>query len=217
MRFFRKAAIHLFWIFAIWYALQGMSVTAAGPVEGVHYDKQTEMLTVHVYEMPLNEILRTISTASGFKLSMQAGLNRSVTMNFTAVPLDEAIHRLVRPNSSAMIYSKKEDGAIALTSVRIFDNGETLSSSLPEVTGRRNRSGGSSHDSNDRAVGNLAQSIRESLMDQNSNGRNRRNRHQRGADAIASGSGSQKGGAIGETGSQSPSGTYSSGDERSNR
>jgi hypothetical protein len=183
IRLFIKPAIHLFWIFAIGHVLAGMSVTAAGPVAGVHYDKQADMLTVHVIDIPLNEILRTVSAASGFKLSMQTDLNRSVSMNFTSVPLDKAIHRLVQPNSSAMIYTKKEDGAVVLTSVRVFDKEETLSSSsknLPAsgVTGGRNRPSDSSHkgsndsfnNSNDQTVGRFARGNREGGVDRG-NGR----------------------------------------------
>jgi hypothetical protein len=147
MRLFIPVAVY-FW--GTWILLHA-SLAAAGPIEGVHYDKKAGTLTVHVQETPLNEILQAVSVASGLKLSIQGDLNRPVTMDLTAVPLDRAIHRLVQPNNSAMIYSKKEDGAIVLTSVKVFDRGGTLSSPpenlpMPRVGGggnnRRNRGRG---------------------------------------------------------------------------
>jgi len=194
MRFYRKAAVYFFlaWVAAwmISYATLGMTL-AAGPVEGVHYDSKARTLSLHVQAMPLNEILQTVSAQSGLKLVIQADLNRPVTMNFAQVPLDQAIRRLVQPNSSAMIYSKEEDGAVVLTSVKIFDKGETLSSPqenpptprpLPRSPEPRSRSVYGNSDSRGPA--------NQSGDDRNSR-RNRRRR--RGADFLDTGS--QTGGA----------------------
>jgi hypothetical protein len=71
--------------------------------------------------MPLGEILLKVGAKSGVKFTIEADLNRPVTTELTSVPLDKGIHSLVQPNSLAMIYSKKEDGTVVLTSVRIFD------------------------------------------------------------------------------------------------
>jgi len=204
MRFFRKAAIYFFWAWMTTCAALVMTAAAAdlpvgqaGSVSGVKYDKKSDTLTVHVQDMSLNEILQTVSAASGFKLSMQADLNRPVTMDFTAVPLDKAIHRLIQPNSSAMIYSKKEDGAVVLTSVKIFDKGGTPSSPpenlpVPRVTGRRNNR--SVYGNADQAVGSFAGG--------GGSRNNKRNRSQGGTDTSASDTGSQASGAAGTTGSQ---------------
>ena len=178
MRFYRETVI--FWVCVVLHAALGMTVAAADLVSGVKYDKKSDTLTVHVQDMPLNEILQTVSAASGLKLSIQADLNRPVTMDFTAVSLDKAIHRLVQPNSSAMVYSKKEDGAVVLSSVKIFDKGGASSSPenlpTPRMTGRSNNRSGT-----DQTVGRFAGVSGSVPADQSGGGRNtQRNRGQRG-------------------------------------
>jgi hypothetical protein len=206
MRFCRKAAVYfiLAWV-ATWMVSSvtlGMTL-AAGPAEGVHYDQKTRSLTLHVQDMPLNEILQTVSAASGFKLSIQADLNRPVTMDFARVPLDQAIRRLVQPNSSAMIYSKTEEGAVVLTSVKIFDKGETQSSPqenlpIPRPPGPRSRS---VYGNSDRGVSGFSNDRGGPPNQVGGDRNNRRNRgRRRGADLLDAGS--QRGSATGTTGGQ---------------
>lgn len=208
-----RAALNFFLAWLILPTILATTTMAAGPTEGIQYDKKTGTLTVHVQDMPLNEVLQMVSAASGLKLSVQADLNRPVTMDFTAVPLDKAIHRLVQPNSSAMIYSKKEDGAVVLSSVKIFDKGGTPSSPsenlpMPRVTGRRNNQ--SNNDSTKGGGGG-------GPADQGGSGRNnRRNRGQQGG--AASDSSAQASGTAGTTGSQgTTAGGSSGGGEHSGR
>jgi hypothetical protein len=126
MKVFKRTSIYLL---AILYFLPAASYAAADPADVIHYDKKTDALTVHVDHMPLGEVLQKIGAKSGIKFSTAADLNRPVTMDFTAMPLDKAINSLVRPSSSAMIYSRKEDGTVVLSSVKIFDKegGSSLS------------------------------------------------------------------------------------------
>ena len=213
MRFSIQAMLYFFGVWMTLQATLGVTVTAAGPVEGIQYDKKSGTLTVHVQDMPLNEVLQTVSAESGLKLSIQADLNRPVTMDFTTVPLDKAIHRLVQPNSSAMIYSKKEDGEVVLTSVKVFDKGSTPSSPenlpTPRLTGRSSRS---AHGSTDPSVGRFEAGARGGPADQGSNRNNKKNRNQR--DPAASDSGAQ---ASGATGSQSTTAGSSGGGGRRGR
>lgn len=205
MRFFKNAAVHFFLAWVILAAILVTTSMAAGPAEGIHYDKKAGTLTLHVQEMPLNEVLQTVSAASGLKLSIQADLNRPVTMDFTAVPLDKAIHRLVQPNSSAMIYSKKEDGVVVLTSVKVFDKGGAPSSpeNLPPITRpmvRNNRFAGGNAD---QAVGTGGAG--GSPSDPGGGRNNKRNKGQRGASASPDSS-AQTGAAAAAGGTQSTTG-----------
>ncbi len=203
-----RAAINFFLVWLILPTILVTTTMAAGPSDGVHYDKKTSTLTVHVQDMPLNEVLQTVSGAAGLKLSIQADLSRPVTMDFSAVPLDKAIHRLVQLNSSAMIYSKKEDGAVVLSSVQIFDKGNTPSSpseNLPSPRRFNRRNDASAYRGADQAGGQFSGSGGGGPANQGGGGgKNRGNRGQQSG--ATSDTGSQASGATGATGSQSTAG-----------
>jgi hypothetical protein len=200
MRFFIWVTIYSFWAWVALYA-----AATAGPVEGIHYDKKAGTLTIHVQDMSLGELLQKVSADADFKFSIEADLNRPVTIDFTGVPLDQAIHRLVQPNSSAMIYSKKAGGAVVLSAVQIFDEGTPLPPGrlppLPRPMIRNNRfSGyGGSNQAGGRFSGGGGGGSANQGGGGGGGGRNRRNRDQ-GSSAASPDTGSQTSGATGTTG-----------------
>lgn len=62
-------------------------------------------LTLDVRNQPLAQVLREIAAQANLQLTLRGDLSAPVTQSFAAVPLDEAIRRLAREFSFALIYA----------------------------------------------------------------------------------------------------------------
>jgi hypothetical protein len=91
-----------------------------GPRDGgsdgrvIQYDKDT--LTVRLTKVPVAEILDELGRQSGAQIRGQVRTPRDVTAEFDAVPLPEALHRLLGDQNFALIYG---DGG-RLAAVRLL-------------------------------------------------------------------------------------------------
>ena len=78
--------------------------TSAEPRSEIKINLRAGTLSVHINNMPLVDILRTIGDEAGFKLVALGSLKSRITQNFSDIPLAEGIHRLVGNRSVAIMY-----------------------------------------------------------------------------------------------------------------
>jgi len=91
-----------------------------------------DALTVHVTNVPVAEVLDEIAHQSGAEIRGQVRADSAVTAQFDAVPLPEALHRVLGDQNFALVYG--EGGK--LKSVRLFGGtpGQTAAAAPSPVT-----------------------------------------------------------------------------------
>jgi hypothetical protein len=91
-----------------------------------------DALTVHVTNVPVAEVLDEIAHQSGADIRGQVRADRAVTAQFDAVPLPEALHRVLGDQNFALVYG--EGGK--LKSVRLLGGtpGQTAAAAPSPVT-----------------------------------------------------------------------------------
>jgi len=80
----------------------------------IQYEK--DALTVHLTNVPVAEVLDEVARQSGAQIRGQVRSDRDVTAQFDAVPLPEALHRLLGDQNFALVYGD----AGKLKSVRLL-------------------------------------------------------------------------------------------------
>jgi len=80
----------------------------------IRYEK--DALTAHLTNVPIAEVLDEVARQSGAQIRGQVRSDRDVTAQFDAVPLPEALHRLLGDQNFALVYG---DGG-KLKSVRLL-------------------------------------------------------------------------------------------------
>ena len=97
----------------------GLAAPAAWSDEGapervIRYERDT--LTVHVTSMPVTEVLDELGRQSGAKIQGQMRDPRVLSVEFEAVPLADALHRLLGDQNFALVYGNEGQ----LKSVRLL-------------------------------------------------------------------------------------------------
>src|SRR5262245_18999917 len=100
---------------------------ASAPSQGVTVDRG--VLTVDVRDMPLDEVLRTISERSGVNIMIHSGGATMVTQAFSGVGLDEGIRRLAPAYNVVLVYGSAETegrpGATRLVEVHVYETSKS--------------------------------------------------------------------------------------------
>jgi hypothetical protein len=78
--------------------------TAAAQRSEIEVNLREGTLSVHIYNMPLVDILQIIGDEVGFRLMMIGSGESRITQNFSNIPLSEGIRRLVGNLSVAIMY-----------------------------------------------------------------------------------------------------------------
>jgi len=93
----------------------------------IRYEK--DALTVHLTNVPVAEVLDEVARQTGAQIRGQVRADRDVTAQFDAVPLPEALHRLLGDQNFALVYG---DGG-KLKSVRLLGGttGQTAGAPAP--------------------------------------------------------------------------------------
>ena len=91
-----------------------------------------DALTIHLTNVPVAEVLDEIAHQSGAEIRGQVHADRAVTAQFDAVPLPEALHRVLGDQNFALVYG--EGGK--LKSVRLLGGtpGETAVAAASPIT-----------------------------------------------------------------------------------
>jgi hypothetical protein len=94
-------------------AATGADVPADAPAESppapvVRYENDT--LTVRLSKVPVTEVLDQLSQQTGARIRGQLKASRDVSAEFDAVPLSDALHRLLGDENFALVYGT--DGAL---------------------------------------------------------------------------------------------------------
>jgi hypothetical protein len=99
------------------------------------------VLAVDVRDMPLDEVLRTISEQSGVNITVHSGGAAKVTQTFSGVGLDDGIRRLAPASNVVLVYGSAEaegrPGATRLVEVHVY---ETSKSPVTAVVDPQQRS-----------------------------------------------------------------------------
>ena len=118
---------------------QAPAPEASAPSQGVTVDRG--VLAVDVKDMPLDEVLRTISERSGVNITVHSGGAAKVTQTFSGVGLDEGIRRLAPAYNVVLVYGAAEadgrPGATRLVEVHVY---ETSKSPVTAVVDPQQRS-----------------------------------------------------------------------------
>jgi hypothetical protein len=94
----------------------------------IQYDK--DALTVRLTNVPLSDVIDELGRQSGAEIRGQVRAPRDVTVEFDAVPLPEALHRLLGDQNFALIYG---DGG-KLAAVRLLGGPQAAPSEKPPTT-----------------------------------------------------------------------------------
>jgi len=118
---------------------QAPAPEASAPSQSVTVDRG--LLTVDVRDMPLDEVLRTISDRSGVNITVHSGGATKVTQTFSGLGLDEGIRRLAPAYNVVLVYGSAEPegrpGATRLVEVHVY---ETSKSPVTAVVDPQQRS-----------------------------------------------------------------------------
>ena len=118
---------------------QAPAPEASAPSQSVTVDRG--VLTVDVRDMPLDEVLRTISERSGVNITVHSGGATKVTQTFSGLGLDEGIRRLAPAYNVVLVYGSAEPegrpGATRLVEVHVY---ETSKSPVTAVVDPQQRS-----------------------------------------------------------------------------
>jgi len=118
---------------------QAPAPEASAPSQSVTVDRG--VLTVDVRDMPLDEVLRTISDRSGVNITVHSGGATKVTQTFSGLGLDEGIRRLAPAYNVVLVYGSAEPegrpGATRLVEVHVY---ETSKSPVTAVVDPQQRS-----------------------------------------------------------------------------
>jgi HEAT repeats len=100
---------------------------ASAPTQSVTVDRG--VLTVDVRDMPLDEVLKTISEQSGVNITVHSGGAAKVTQTFSAVGLDQGIRRLAPAYNVVLVYGSAEaegrPGATRLVEVHVYETSKS--------------------------------------------------------------------------------------------
>jgi len=115
------------------------SAPPASPSQGVTVDRGT--VTVDVRDVPLDDVLRTLSEQSGVNITVHSGGAAKVTQTFSGLSLDEGIRRLAPAYNVVLIYgsapAEGPSGATRLVEVHVY---ETSKSPVTAVVDPQQRS-----------------------------------------------------------------------------
>ena len=106
---------------------QAPAPEASAPSQSVTVDRG--VLTVDVRDMPLDEVLRTISERSGVNITVHSGGATKVTQTFSGLGLDEGIRRLAPAYNVVLVYGSAEPegrpGATRLVEVHVYETSKS--------------------------------------------------------------------------------------------
>jgi hypothetical protein len=94
---------------------------------------QNDVLTVRLRNVPIDEILRDVAQQSGAEVRGQVRERRDVTAEFEAVPLSEALSRLLGDQAFALVYASGG----RLKAVRLLGSDGVSVKATPVVLGER--------------------------------------------------------------------------------
>ena len=94
-------ALALIGVLVVW---QSCSAAVDPTARVIRYDHDT--LTVRLHDVPLTEVLQELGKQSGAEIRGQVDASRTVTATFNAVPLPEALDRLLAEQDFALVYAK---------------------------------------------------------------------------------------------------------------
>jgi hypothetical protein len=81
---------------------------AAAPDRGrLHVDYRDDRLTAHVDAVPLHEVLDAVATASGAEIRGRPMNDQPVSADLDAVPIDDALHRLLGTQNFTLSFGKQ--------------------------------------------------------------------------------------------------------------
>jgi hypothetical protein len=102
--------------------------------EAARVDLRGDMLDVEVRAAPLGDVLRAVAEKAGFEIETRGDLGEVRPQSFEAVPLDEAIRRLVGDNRVNLImrYEVGEAGERRLVEVTARAAGEVPAAFLEQ-------------------------------------------------------------------------------------
>ena len=113
--------------------------STSAPSQSVTVDRG--VLTVDVRDMPLDEVLGSISEQSGVKITVHSGGAAKITQTFSGVGLDDGIRRLAPAYNVVLVYgtvdAKGPRGATRLVEVHVY---ETSKSPVTTVVDPQQRS-----------------------------------------------------------------------------
>ena len=91
----------------------------------MHVTVDEGSLSVDLWEAPVREVLATIGRQAGLSVRIDATATRMVSAQFTAMALDEGLHRLLRVASLnyALLYTRGPAATAILHEVRVFGEG----------------------------------------------------------------------------------------------
>ena len=114
-------------------ALAGRSGRAAEetPPRVIRYDN--DVLTVHLNDVPVAEVLQEVARQSGAEVRGQVREPHDVTASFDAVPLPEALSRLLGDQAFALVYDKSGH----LKAVRLLGSDAVLAKAAPAAPPQR--------------------------------------------------------------------------------
>ena len=69
-----------------------------------------DLLTVHVQDVPLKELLQEIARQSGLSVVGPGSLNEKITIQFDQLPFDEGMRLILRHHSFALAYAQQTPG-----------------------------------------------------------------------------------------------------------
>lgn len=100
-----------------------LASAAGSVVPGVSFNIQDGMLSTHIDNQPLSEILAQLSVQTGIKTEVMPAADRNITLQLSDVPLKHALEQLLRGTNYLFLYQKQDQG-YAVSGVRVLASGE---------------------------------------------------------------------------------------------
>ena len=92
----------------------------------VDYDPSTEKLTVKAENVELAEALALVSNKTGVWIRIAPSIAKSITIELTNTPLENALRRLTRGLNHVMFYESSQDGGHRIVGMSVLSGGGAL-------------------------------------------------------------------------------------------
>jgi hypothetical protein len=102
----------------------------------VDYDPSTGKLTVKAENAELADALALVSNKTGVWIQIAPSIEKSITIELTDTPLENALRRLAKGLNHAMFYESSQDGGHRIVGMSLLSGGD-VSSSGARSSGRR--------------------------------------------------------------------------------
>lgn len=122
-------------IIALIFASAPLHAWGAGAAH-VDYDTATGKLTVKAENAELAEALALVSQKTGVWIRIAPSIEKSITIELTNTPLENALRRLAKGLNHAMFYESSQDGGHRIVGMSVLSGGDA-SGSGARSSGRR--------------------------------------------------------------------------------